>query len=391
MQTSNINKKNTDFTIALEFRKREVNATYIAKTEKKRSKDIAASQAAVQSGNPSIPPNTAPVVGNMFFQVCGGVQSTLAALQGVISENEAKLMETGTILAQANYTMQGTESESSYTSTVASGIQQAQNLKLSAIQSFTTAGITLASVGGQLVGENLSESSKNLDTLRTKLSDQEKLAALARPSAQEHLASLQVGNDPALATAAAADVTTAAAPAAAREEITAAVKARAQDLLASGGARTFTKFDESSFPQENVQEYNKAEGSYYVKELDESAIGQMEPKDKAAFYRSVEDQIKTTKQEINTAEMTMSNMRQMLQTASQLGTQVTTAAVATAQAPVAYAQKLAEASATMESQAFGTSSANSQLAAKMRETAADEAKNTLAAIMQAVVAVSGRA
>lgn len=391
MQTSNINKKNTDFTIALEFRKREVNATDIAKTEKKRSKDIAASQAAVQSGNPSIPPNTAPVVGNMFFQVCGGVQSTLAALQGVISENEAKLMETGTILAKANYTMQGTESESSYTSTVASGIQQAQNLKLSAIQSFTTAGITLASVGGQLVGENLSESSKNLDTLRTKLSDQEKLAALARPSAQEHLASLQVGNDPALATAAAADVTTAAAPAAAREEITAAVKARAQDLLASGGARTFTKFDESSFPQENVQEYNKAEGSYYVKELDESAIGQMEPKEKAAFYRSVEDQIKTTKQEINTAEMTMSNIRQMLQTASQLGTQVTTAAVATAQAPVAYAQKLAEASATMESQAFGTSSANSQLAAKMRETAADETKNTLAAIMQAVVAVSGRA
>lgn len=386
MQTSNITTDNTDFTIALDFHKREVNAADIAKTERKKSKEMTSSGGAVQSGNPSVPPNTAPVVGNMFFQVCGGVQSTLAALQGVVSENEAKLMQTGTLLAQANYTMQGTESQSAYANTVQSGEEQAQNLKLSAIQSFTTSGITIASVAGQGLGEQFSEGSKNLDTLKTKLGQQEKLAALARPTATEHLASLQVADKPELAAAAGAD----RSPSVVDTEAVATVKARAQDLIAGGGARTFNKFDAAKFPNE-APKYDHAEGSYYVENLDEAAIGQMKPQEKVAFYKSVEDQIKTTKQEINTAEMNMSNMRQMLQTASQLGTQVTTAAVATAQAPVAYAQKLAEASAAVESQAFSTSSANAQLAAKMRETAADETRNTLSAVMQAVVAVSGRA
>lgn len=385
MQTSNITTDNTDFTIALDFHKREVNAADIAKTERKKSKEMTSSGGAVQSGNPSVPPNTAPVVGNMFFQVCGGVQSTLAALQGVVSENEAKLMQTGTLLAQANYTMQGTESQSAYANTVQSGEEQAQNLKLSAIQSFTTSGITIASVAGQGLGEQFSEGSKNLDTLKTKLGQQEKLAALARPTATEHLASLQVADKGTLAADAGADGETLVDP-----EAVKAAQARAQDLIAGGAGRTFNKFDNKEFPQESVK-YNHAEGSYYVENLDEAAIRQMSSKDKVAFYKSVEDQIKTTKQEINTAEMNMSNMRQMLQTASQLGTQVTTASVATAQAPVAYAQKLAEASAAVESQAFSTSSANAQLAAKMRETAADETRNTLSAVMQAVVAVSGRA
>jgi len=389
MNTTNITTENTELRMALDCHKQEVHAKETAKVEGKKTKEKTSGnlRSRRQENPSSLPTNTAPIVGNMFFQVCGGVESTLAALQGIVFANEAKLMETGTELAQLNYSMQGKESQCAYKASVTAGEKQRDQMRISAAQSFSTAGVTIIGAISQAKSESTSEEAKDYNETKTKLSQQEKLAAKLRPDTKVYTAAkAQIGDislDPAEESKLAQDKS---------PEAAAAVKARAEDLIATGGGSQPYKIEDEKVREKFSldKDYDAEKGSYHINDFDDQAIQQMNPKARIAAHKAVEDQIKATKQKLSAAEGELTAMRQKVQMGTQLGTQLVSGTTQVIQANAAYAQKLHEAKAAVENQSFGISSANTQLATKMTAMAVDEGKSSTAAIMASIASANGR-
>lgn len=402
MQLSNTEITNSE--ILLDYRKRQTCSQELTAIRAAEGEvEAAAAGCPVKAAAPQ-PAPSAPAFGNMMFQLCGGMQSALTALQGVIFENEAVLMANGTKLAEENFQEQGLAASQSYNATYESGQDQAANLRLSALQSFVTGGVSIAGAVGQQWSESKSEAAGKLKTLGTKLEGQEKLSEFARPTADSRVGSAAVTTSatlpgtapiaPATAVAAAAAggaaaagapapaAGGAAAPAAAAPAVPtagdlAAITARKQDLLAHGGAHPMK---ETTYRGET---YGKKQ-EYCAEALDKEVIAAMTPEERARFYEKCEEQIRTTKQEIQTAQSKIDADRQRIQTLMQLGQQATTAGTTMAQVSKTEDQKYQDAVAAMTSQSSNMSNTIAQQAAKMRETAVEEGRNAVAALVQAM-------
>lgn len=355
MKTTHINTEMTDQNIALDFHKREVNGN---ETQKKEKSLI--SNSCKKLGLSDGSPISDPSMNLMLFQVSGSFQATLTGLENVIFKNQQELMETGTEQATSNLLLQGSEAKGAFSAGVEAGRKQSDQLKLTAAQNFITGGISVASAVGQHVASSKSEAGKNLTKLQSKLEQQQQLAKLAAPKPGDTTAPAggQVNNG------GMANLNQAM-------PVPPKTEARMKALLGHGGAEPV-----SADP-------SKAD-TYYDKDTDEEAIAQMGVEKKAEFHKSCQDQIRATKTEISTARQEVTEFQGLIQTAAQFGQQFTTAGCNLAQASLAYYQKVEESVATMYNQATNTTAQIAQQAAKMRETAVDEGKNAVAALIQAM-------
>jgi hypothetical protein len=344
MKTNHINTEMMNRNITLDFHKREVDKKDIKKETKTSNDNSSKKLGAANKG-----PVSDPLMNPMMFQVCGSFQATLTGLQNVIFKNQQELMETGTEQAASNILLQGTEAKGAFSAGVEAGRKQKDQLILTATQNFITGAMSIGSAVGQQVASSKSSAGKSLTKLQSKLAQQQKLAEMSAPDSKTPtLGGAQVNGG-------VANPTTTQP----------VLSERAKALLAHGGAEP------------------TANGQYCDETLDQEAITSMGDK-KADFHKSCQDQIRATKTEISTARQEVTEYQGLIQSATQFGQQFTTAGVNLAQAPLGYDQKVKEAVATMYNQSANTTAQIAQQSAKMRESAVDEGKNAVAALVQAM-------
>lgn len=283
-------------------------------------------------------------------------------------------MNSSTEINKENNLLQGKEGNIGYNATINSGADQAQQAQLSAIQSFTSGAVSAVGVAVQFKGSEMSESSRTLDTLKSKLQDQQTLAAKTTLSSEEQsqLAAVKVGDQSLMK-----DLPAGQKP-------NDAIQARVKELCSTGAGspRTLSDTDLNDYPQ--GKDFDNTKGGYYLKGFDDAAIETMTPQAKVAANKAIEEQIKTTKTEINTAESKFSQLQQLVQTFTGLANNLVQGGVSQAQCGVIADQKKQEAISAIENQAFGTTTANAQLAAQMKKDAVDAGTQAANAIMAAI-------
>jgi len=262
MQTSRINNESMDLDIALNLHKQEVNNKELTQTEKKQSRKSSMDKGAKQTGLPT--PNQAPAIGNMGFQVCGAIEATLSGLQAVVFKNEFQIMLCGTKQATLSFEAQRKATLNAYQNSLTAARKQEQQMTFQAAQSFTNAGVGVASLGAQMYSENKSANGQEIDALSQKVKANEALSEKLSPSStQTQPANVQVGDN---------------------GVVQVNGQARSSDMnakiqeLCSGNPKDLT---------ENAHDY-------------EDAVQSMTSSEKMQAYKALQEQNKTLKMEMNT-------------------------------------------------------------------------------------------
>lgn len=333
--------------------------------------------------------SSALTFGNFQTQICGAMSMGLLQSQSEIAKTGAEMAVEFTTQQQASYQGQSTFLIGGYNASLTSASKQAEQMRMGAYGEFASAGIGIVGfVAPQMHKSYFSDTSKQLDTVSDKLTQQEHMLERAQKGSNLTEAEFtekanQLKND--------------------KSDRAMMIKARQAELIRDGGStpkllndKELAKFEQDEFNRkkgygptgkhsyynkdatpEEVSKKTKTLGAYHINGLDDEAIDGLSADDRTKLIEKLHAEIKSTKVEMNTLTNDLQRHMQLLQEVTQITNQGVRGTVQMLQAAPTAASKEAEAEATLANNSGSIAGGIAQNANQAKEGALSNAQNAM--------------